>query len=559
MDETTTTVVHEVPEGVAVPEVPGYRVTRWVGRGSTAHVWRARRVGDDSLVALKVLDTAAEEAALREYAVLAESAVEHAVTLHDCLTIDGGERTVLVLDWMAGGSLGDVIRARGFLSAGEVVTVVSPLATALGQLHRLGVVHGDVSVGNVLLDSTGRPVWSDLGCSRLVGVDPAELDPWGTEGFVAPEIVLGRPPSASGDVYGLGAIAWACLTGSAPGHPATRGSLRELTAGVPDALVDLVEACLEADPVRRPDVDDLARQVFEAASAEPLTVVVPDDISSTMTRRIREAAASASEGEVPFWEQEVQDEPARRWWPWRREAPIDLTRDVSPPARSSLDGPTTVVQRLRTPESPPRGGAHGAGVDRSGLRPWLLAAAVLVVGLVLTTLVPWDRFAAADPTGPVATPAVSGDSPDPAPAAVPTEDEPPVLLDPEAGRDRPAELLAALADARAVVLTEQDRDGLRELTVSGSPAEAADAELLDELEEGGYRYAGLAYRVTSVGAVETTGEDVVLRGRIGMSSYTVGEEGSEVRQQRPEEPGEQVDVRIVHDGGRWRIAEISTP
>lgn len=44
-----------------------------------------------------------------------------------------------------------------------------------------------------------------------------------------------------------------------------------------------------------------------------------------------------------------------------------------------------------------------------------------------------------------------------------------------------------------------------------------------------------------------------------MSSYTVGEEGSEVRQQRPEQPGEQVDVRIVHDGGRWRIAEISTP
>lgn len=558
MDETTTTVVHEVPEGVAVPEVPGYRVTRWVGRGSTAHVWRARRVSDDSLVALKVLDTAAEEAALREYAVLAESAVEHAVTLHDCLTIDGGERTVLVLDWMAGGSLGDVIRARGFLSAGEVVTVVSPLATALGQLHRLGVVHGDVSVGNVLLDSTGRPVWSDLGCSRLVGVDPSDVDPWGTEGFVAPEIVLGRPPSASGDVYGLGAIAWACLTGSAPGHPATRGSLRELTAGVPDALVDLVESCLEADPVRRPDVDDLARRAFEAASAEPLTVVVPDDISSTMTRRIREAAASASDDEVPFWEEEVEDEPARRWWPWRREAPIDLTRDVSPPAGTNLDGPTTVVQRLRVPEAPLRGGAHGAGVDRSGLRPWLLATAVLVVGLVLTALVPWDRIAAADPTGQVATPGVPA-SPDLTPAAVPAEDERPVLLDPESADERPAELLAALADARAVMLVEQDRDALRELTVSGSPAAAADTELLDELEAGGYRYAGLAYRVTSVGAVEAKGGEVVLRGGIGTGSYTVVEEGSDIRQQRPEQPGEQVDVRVVHDGGRWRIAEISTP
>ena len=90
-------------------------------------------------VALKVLDVAADESAVREYTVLAETAVEHVVRVHDCLRTEGDGRTVLVLDWMAGGSLGDVIRARGFLSAGEVVTVLSPLATALGRLHRLGV------------------------------------------------------------------------------------------------------------------------------------------------------------------------------------------------------------------------------------------------------------------------------------------------------------------------------------------------------------------------------------------------------------------------------------
>lgn len=563
MDETTA-VVHDVPEGVELPQVPGYRVTRWVGQGGSAHVWRARRLDDDSLVALKVLDVAADESAVREYTVLAETAVEHVVRVHDCLRTEGDGRTVLVLDWMAGGSLGDVIRARGFLSAGEVVTVLSPLATALGRLHRLGVVHGDVSPGNVLLDSTGRPVLSDLGCSRLVGLDPADRDPWGTEGFVAPEVALGRSPHAAGDVYGLGAIAWACLTGAAPGHRATRRPLREITAGVPDGLINLVEQCLDPDPVRRPGPDDLARLAFEAARPEPLTVVVPEDLSSTMTRRIRDAAAR-DEAEVPFWEREVEDEAPRRWWPWRREPAIDLTRDAPVAAPASVAaGPDAVRRPRRRPgEQETRGGAHGAGVDRSGARPWLLGAAALLVGVLLTVLVPWERLAAADPSETAASdvttaPEVSSGSA-PAPAVASATSERPVLLDPQAADERPGELLTALADARALVLVEQDEEGLRELTLEGSPAAAADAELIDELRDGGYRYAGLSYRVSSTGPAPGAGESVVLRGRIATSAYTVVDEGDGTQERHPASVAELVDVRVVYADGRWRIAQISTP
>ena len=74
-----------------------------------------------------------------------------------------------------------LVRARGHLSPGEVVTVLAPVASALGRLHDLGVVHGDVSPGNVLLDLDGRPVLGDLGLGHVVG----EVSPgvWGTDGL----------------------------------------------------------------------------------------------------------------------------------------------------------------------------------------------------------------------------------------------------------------------------------------------------------------------------------------------------------------------------------------
>ena len=84
---------------------------------------------------------------------------------------------------LAGGSLGQVVAQREHLTPGETVTVIAPIARALAGLHDLGVVHGDLSPGNVLLDSTGRPVLADLGFSRLTGEAPGDVH--GTDGFFA--------------------------------------------------------------------------------------------------------------------------------------------------------------------------------------------------------------------------------------------------------------------------------------------------------------------------------------------------------------------------------------
>ena len=76
------------------------------------------------------------------------------------------------MDYAPGGSLRQLVGARGRLSVGETVTVLTPIAQVLAYLHGRGFTHGDVSPGNVLFTAHGKPLLADLGVARMVG-DPA--------------------------------------------------------------------------------------------------------------------------------------------------------------------------------------------------------------------------------------------------------------------------------------------------------------------------------------------------------------------------------------------------
>ena len=108
---------------------------------------------------------------------------------------DGGGRRLrggtvgLIMDYAAGGSLGQLVAGRGKLGPGETVTVLTPIAQALAYLHGQGFTHGDVSPGNVLFTAHGKPLLADLGVARMVADATAVADA-GTEGF--------RDPGAGG-------------------------------------------------------------------------------------------------------------------------------------------------------------------------------------------------------------------------------------------------------------------------------------------------------------------------------------------------------------------------
>ncbi|WP_460459084.1 serine/threonine-protein kinase, partial [Angustibacter peucedani] len=248
------------------PAVPGYRLTRRLGRGASATVWRAEPASGGRPVAVKVVRAGPQ--AERELAVLTGVRHPHVLALLEVVVLDD-EQVALVVPLLDGGTLGGLVAARGPLRAGEVVTCLAPLAAAVGELHAQGVQHGDLAPGNVLLDASGRPFLADLGTVRVTGEPRDEV--YGTPGFVDPVVLTGGAPTPASDVHGLGALAWFALTGAPPPGVPSREPLAGLVAPhVPAALVDLVEQAVHPDPHRRPTPHELARGLHEAAVAVPV-------------------------------------------------------------------------------------------------------------------------------------------------------------------------------------------------------------------------------------------------------------------------------------------------
>lgn len=539
------------------PEVPGYRLTRLLGTGSTSTVWRARRDVDDELVAIKVLPGEAPDEVVREFAMLQHAVGEHVITLHETLALDGpeGPATALVLELLAGGGLAEVVASRGHLSPGETVTVIAPIAQALAGLHDLGVVHGDLSPGNVLLDSLGRPSLADLGFSRLTGEAPGDVH--GTDGYVAPEVLDGREPDRDSDVYALAALAWLCLTGAPPGHVAER---LDLASAVPDAseLVEAVEGALSSDPADRPEADELAIAVFDAVEAEPLRMISPGDVASGLTRRIREAAADGAE-EVPEWQRELElarpKGPRRRWWQ-RRGHPEPEAKGGRPTPRG---GRHAAPRRVRRDDSNPTDA--GASERRSTSREiakeaaapgprWVGVAVTAALGVLLAVLVPWQQLATAgggegeDGASGTAS-ATAGDSA--------TDDG--VLADRRSPRRAPVDLARELTSLRQRVVVDLDTDALDQLVEPDSPEDRRDRALIEQLGTSGDRFHGVDLTVRTARLERTSGSTAVLRTTTDESAYSVITSGGK-KERYPARPGQEVDLVLAWHEDAWRVRDV---
>ncbi len=546
------------------PEVPGYRLTSLIGAGATSRVWRARRTADDALVAVKVRPGEADEEAVREFALLQSAADEHVVTLHETLALDGpqGPATALVLELFSGGSLAQVVAARGHLTPGETVTVIAPVASALAGLHDRGIVHGDLSPGNVLIDSVGRPALGDLGFSRLTGEVGGEVH--GTDGFVAPEVLQGGDPDRAGDVHALGALAWLCLTGAAPGHVSERSDLAELIEDVPE-LVAVVESCLAGDPAHRPEADVVARAVYDAVPATPLRMTSPGDVGSGLTRRLRESAGVL---EMSDWQRELvtasAPAPRRPWWR-RRPKGAAPDPDGRGPGYAPLPGRGrhAAPKVKRSAASEPVEGAPlsvSRAIARAAQQHRTPRAALLVailLGVSLAVLVPWQQLATAgeDRTEATRTTESAGGAVEEDRSGTGSPARATVLSDPQAPQQAPTQLAAALSTLREQVVTDLDVAALAELDEPDSPAYHRDRGLLEEMIASGRRYEGVDLTVRTASLERASDRLVVLRTTTDEGAYTVIGPRGEV-ERFPALYGQQTDLVLVWDRDAWRVRDV---
>jgi len=261
--------------GSAFPETERYEPLEVLGRGAMGVVYRARDLETDREVALKAVlteDANTLFALKREFRSLADVAHRNLVQLYD-LTIEDGA-SFFTLEWIDGSDF--AARYAGSRSWAEIRDAFTQLLDGLGALHAAGKLHRDVKPGNVMVESSGRIVLLDfglaIGVDHTLSVASQREGLAGTMGYMAPEQVWGQPIGTPADLYSVGVVLYACLTGRLPFEGSALGSFlarrgrdplvpSTLDASIPSDLSALAVDLLAYDPGDRPDIDECRRRL----------------------------------------------------------------------------------------------------------------------------------------------------------------------------------------------------------------------------------------------------------------------------------------------------------
>jgi serine/threonine protein kinase len=232
-----------------------YELRRVAGRGGMAVVWEAHDRVLGRRVAVKVLhpSLAGDHGFLERFRreATASASLNHPsiVSMYDA-GIDG-DSNYLVMEYLDGATLADLLADRGRLEVDQVVEVGITLAGALDALHHAGLVHRDVKPANIMIAPSGGVKLMDLGIA--LGADATSLTATasmiGTAAYISPEQASGQIADARADIYSLGCVLFEAATGRRPfeGDSAVAVAVQHMSASppVPSALVATLPSKLD--------------------------------------------------------------------------------------------------------------------------------------------------------------------------------------------------------------------------------------------------------------------------------------------------------------------------
>ena len=261
--------------GARVRYFGDYEILEEIARGGMGVVYRARQHELKRTVALKVIlagQLASETDVARfEREAQAAARLKHPniVAVHEVGEQDGLH--YFSMDFVDGRSLSDLCREES-LPARRAAELIRTVAHAIQYAHDRGTLHRDIKPANILIEESSGPVITDFGLAKLIEIDDnAEPDLTlsgqilGTPSYMSPEQASGKHNvvGPGTDIYSLGAVLYACLTGRAPfvaestvdtirqvvdNDPA---SPRSLNPAIPRDLDTICLKCLAKEPHRR--------------------------------------------------------------------------------------------------------------------------------------------------------------------------------------------------------------------------------------------------------------------------------------------------------------------
>src|SRR5437868_3187657 len=228
-----------------------YRLDAQIGHGGMSTVYRAFDTVLERQVAIKLMhrEIASHADQLerfrREARAVAQLNHPHIVTVIDAgeeLSPDGVRppecAPYIVLEYVEGETLKDVIRREGPLEIPRAIAYALEIARALEAAHERMIVHRDVKPQNVLIGAEGGAKITDFGIARSLTEEGLTVAGrvLGTTDYVSPEQALGQPVAGQSDLYSLGIVLYEMLTGEVPfsGDSAVAVAMRHVREDIPD-------------------------------------------------------------------------------------------------------------------------------------------------------------------------------------------------------------------------------------------------------------------------------------------------------------------------------------
>jgi serine/threonine-protein kinase len=188
----------------------------------------------------------------------------------------------LLMEFVDGKSLDEVEAPE----LGQLVLIFCQVASALSHMHRRGVFHGDLKPHNIMLSKTGQIKLIDFGTAWLRGRDKSRIQ--GTPQFMAPEQSTEKEVNDKTDIYNLGATMYRMFTGRfvqqamlKPGDERRVTVPNKINPRIPGPLNDLIVACIQTDPSKRPagmfEIRDQLSKIAKQMGLEEVDLKGADD------------------------------------------------------------------------------------------------------------------------------------------------------------------------------------------------------------------------------------------------------------------------------------------
>ncbi len=324
-------------------------IRRLIGRGGMGAVYLAQQSRPRRTVAVKVLmpgnflDQQPRAEFLMRFRREADAiaALDHVNIMPVYEYGEQGDYAYLVMPYVTGGTLRQLIEKRGRLTLAEAVPIIEQAAAALDCAHAQGIIHRDLKPGNILFHADGRALLADFGLAKMVG-DAQESDTHGptaltsvgaiigTPEYLSPEQGMGKAIDHRTDIYSLGIVLFHMLAGRVPFQGSTPvavaikhaleepPSLTAMNPGISASIEAVIRKAIAKDPNDRyPSAGEFAHALRDAASG-----LIPEQnakkaaYSSYETISAQPISPSTEDGEKTVRPQgEVRFQPTREGAP----------------------------------------------------------------------------------------------------------------------------------------------------------------------------------------------------------------------------------------------------